>query len=117
MGHHLLHDLQHHASDKYEVAAALALSFASILNPAGWQVVHAGEGNNSWRLYHPERKETWFLTGYGKGEIIARNQWRWAQSNKRFTMRTRLDTVRFANWVRAGAPSAGASLVKAKVKP
>ena len=95
----LIHDLQHHASDKYEIAAAIALCFASILNPEGWQVYHYGKGNNSWRMWHPVTKKTWFFTGYEKGKVLARDSYRWEQAN-RVTLASRLDVIRWAKKVK-----------------
>ena len=92
----LLHDLQHHAKDKHDVAAALALCFASILNPRGWQLLQAGKGNNSWRMYHPDTSTIWYFTGYQKGKVLARNNWFWARSSQRVTIASRVDAIKWA---------------------
>jgi hypothetical protein len=96
----LIHDLQHHAKDKYEVVAALALCFTTILNPQGWQMIHCGSGNNSWRMYHPDTGAIWYFTGYQKGKVFVRNNWFWARSSKRETISTRTDALRWAQQVK-----------------
>jgi hypothetical protein len=100
MGKTLMHDLEHHASDKAVVAAYLALAFATMLNPVGWQVRHRGKGNNSWQIYKPAKfgDKIWRFTSHDKGAIIARNDWRYGAS-KLFVLETRVDVIRFANFV------------------
>jgi hypothetical protein len=101
----LLHDIEHHAKDKADVVLTLSLLFATELNPLGWQVFHNSKGNNSWGIYLERDGRTakvWHFTGYDKGAIIARNNYHWAKANKRFTIKTRLDVVRFAQHVAKG---------------
>ncbi len=101
----LIHDIEHHAKDKADVVLTLSLLFATELIPAGWQAVRAGKGNNSWRIYlERDGKPTkiWYFTGYDKGTVLARNDYHWAKANKKFTIKTRLDAVRFAQHVAKG---------------
>ena len=101
----LLHDIEHHAKDKANIVLTLSLLFATELNPLGWQVLHNGKGNNSWAIYLERDGKpnlVWHFTGYDKGTVRARNQWYWARSTKRFTIKTRLDAVRFAQHVAKG---------------
>lgn len=102
----LIHDLQHHAADKADVASTLALLFATELNPAGWQVLHGGKGNNSWRIYlkrEGKKPLVWYFTGYEKGQILARNDYWWIYTTKRYTLKTRVDVIRFTRAVLKGA--------------
>lgn len=98
----LLHDIEHHAEDKADLVYTLALLFTTELNPAGWQSVRAGKGNNSWRIIlEREGKPTkiWFFTGYEKGAINVRNDYWSSRASKRFTIKTRLDAIRFSRFV------------------
>lgn len=95
----LMHDVQHHAKDKANVIYALALLFATELNPEGWQAYRQGKGNNSWRIYldRPGKPtKTWYFTGYHKGTVMVRNDYHWKNSSRRFTITTRTDCARFA---------------------
>ena len=102
MGKTLLHDIEHHAEDKAGLVYTLALLFTTDLNPAGWQSVRSGKGNNSWRIYlKQEGKPTkiWYFTGYNKGTIQVRNEYWASRSDKRFTIRKRADVIRFVQFV------------------
>jgi len=102
MANTLMHDIEHHAKDKASLVQTLALLFATELNPAGWQVYRGRNGNNSWRIYLvKEGKPTkiWYFTGYDKGKIRARNQYHWLHASKKFTMKTRVDVIRFVKFV------------------
>lgn len=100
----LLHDIEHHAKDKADVVLTLGLLFATELNPLGWQALHGNKGNNSWRIYLREdgkESKIWYFTGYDKGAIVARNDYHWAKANKQFTIKTRLDAIRFVRHAKA----------------
>ena len=101
----LIHDLEHHAKDKANLALTLSLLFATELNPVGWQAIRAGKGNNSWRIYlERDGKPTkfWYFTGYEKGEILVRNNYRWHKATQRFALKKRLDVIRFVNQAKKG---------------
>jgi hypothetical protein len=100
--HSLIHDIEHHAKDKADLVYTLAVLFASELNPVGWQALRARNGNNSWRIYlRQDGKPTkiWYFTGYQKGSITVRNDYYWARANRRFTMKTRVDAIRFVRQI------------------
>lgn len=100
----LVHDIEHHAKDKANLVYLLSLLFATELNPIGWQALRAGKGNNSWRIYlERDGKPTkiWYFTGYDKNLILVRNKYHWHKSTKRFTIKTRLDAIRFVRHAKA----------------
>lgn len=102
MGKTLLHDIEHHAKDKADLVYTLALLFTTELNPKGWQASHAGKGNNSWRIYLKKDgkiHKIWYFTGYHNGTVMVRNDYHWKNSNKRFTIKTRTDCIRFSRFV------------------
>lgn|SRR5580765_444071 len=103
----LIHLVEDHAKDKADLIYALGLLFATELNPRGWQMRKGtiGNGQNSWRMYQyqdgsPKNLvKIWYFTGYDKGTIVARNDYFWQQATKKFEMKTRLDVIRFSQYV------------------
>ena len=98
----LIHDIEHHAKDKADLVYTLGVLFTTELNPKGWQVLHGGKGNNSWRIYLKEEgkpTKIWYFTGYQKGSILVRNDYYWARSNRKFTIKTRVDAIRFVRQI------------------
>ena len=99
MANTLIHDLQHHAQDKAEVASAIALAFASMLNPNGWQVWQNRTANNSWSIYLMEEGKTireWYFTGYKRGTVTARNAYFMKDATRVVELKTRRDVIRWA---------------------
>jgi hypothetical protein len=98
MANTLIHDIEHHAKDKADIVLTLGLLFASELNPIGWQALHGGKGNNSWRIYlKQDGKPTqiWYFTGYHKGTVTVRNDYYWDRATQQIHMKTRTDVIRF----------------------
>jgi hypothetical protein len=100
----LIHLVEDHAKDKADLIYALGLLFATELNPLGWQMLkgRCGAGQNSWRMYcYQDRQpvKIWYLTGYDKGVVVARNHYFWQQATKKFEMKTRLDAIRFSQYL------------------
>lgn len=102
MANTLVHDIEHHAKDKADLVYILGVLFATELNPKGWQARQARNGNNSWLIYlRQDGKPTkiWHFTGYHKGAITVRNNYYWARANRKFTMKTRVDAIRFVRQI------------------
>jgi hypothetical protein len=100
----LIHLVEDHAKDKAVPIHALGLLFTTELNPLGWQMRKGtiGKGQNSWRMYRYQDGQPvkiWYFTGYDKGVVVARNDYFWQQATKKFAIKTRLDAIRFSQYV------------------
>ena len=72
----LHHAMEHHAKDKTEVINAIGIAFATILNPAGWQVGNRRfkKTAGSWFIYHPDKPgRRYYFSNGGKGIVLVRD--------------------------------------------
>ena len=99
----LHHAIEHHAKDKVEIVNAVAIAFATILNPAGWQIGNRRRkgGPRSFFMYHPDSTKRFYFGDGGKGIVLVRDAIIYKDAH-RISLRSKGDVFVWAKRVAKG---------------